>query len=611
MRVTVRAVLCAATLIWLAIPSSAQQQQDGAAVFQSTCATCHLNPAADSRAPNREALRQASPDAIVNALTNGSMRVQGERLSDAQRRAVAEFLTGKTAAAAANAPMAGRCTSAPPAFNPAAGASWNGWGPTTANTRFQPAQTAGLTPPQIPQLKLKWAFAFPDVIAARAQPTIVGGRLFTASEKGDVFALDAKTGCYYWTFRAQAGVRGALPVGLYRTAAGASRYAVFFGDGRSNAYAVDVDSGQQVWTRKVEEHPFSAITGAPTVYEGRVYVPTAGVGEEGQGGRSNYQCCTFRGSVTALDANTGAVLWKTYSIPDEPRPRGRNKDNVQVWGPAGGGIWAPPTVDAKRRLLYVATGNGYADPPQKNTDAVLALDLQTGRIKWVSQLLPNDVWTLGCQPENPDNPNCPAKMGPDYDFSAPPALTTTRGGRDLLVLPQKSGMAYALDPDKEGAKVWEYRIGQGSGLGGQWGGAVDGQQAYFGVSDFLTPQPGGMHAVKLETGERVWYTPPPAKLCGTGQQCNASQGAAVTAIPGTVFASSHDGGLRAYSSDDGSVVWQFDTNRDFETVNGVKAKGGTMDGPGPVVVGGMVYVNSGYGGFVGRPGNVLLAFGVE
>jgi polyvinyl alcohol dehydrogenase (cytochrome) len=241
----------------------------------------------------------------------------------------------------------------------------------------------------------------------------------------------------------------------------------------------------------------------------------------------------------------------------------------------------------------------------------MALDIKTGRIKWVSQLTPGDVWMLGCQQENPDNPNCPAKMGPDHDFSASPVLARTSNGRDLLVIPQKSGMAYALDPEKDGAVVWRYRIGQGSGLGGQWGGAVDGQQAYFGVSDFLTPSPGGMQAVKLDTGERAWFTPPPPKLCGTSQRCNAAQGGAVTVIPGAVLSGSADGGLRGYSTNDGSIIWTFDTNRAFDTVNGVKANGGTMDGPGPVVAGGMLYVNSGYGGFVGRPGNVLLAFGVE
>lgn len=608
--------LCVLVALAVSAPLFAQTS-DGQRVFDTQCSACHLNPASDSRAPNREALRQIPPDAIVNALANGTMRVQGERLSEAERRAVAEFLTGRppapagAASSSPTAPAVGRCDSPAPPLNPAAGPGWNGWGGTVANARFQPAATAGLTPPQIPRLKLKWAFGFPDVVAARAQPTIVGGRLFTASEKGDVFALDAKTGCTYWTFRADAGVRSAIAIGPYTTAAGVTRYAAYFGDGRATAYAVDADSGQQIWKRKVEEHPSAAITGSPTLFEGRLFVPTAGVGEEGQGGRAQYECCTFRGSITALDAATGAVVWKTYTIPDAPMPRGKNKDGVQVWGPAGGGVWAAPTVDTKRRLLYVATGNGYADPPQKTTDAVLALDLQTGQMKWANQVTPNDVWALGCQAENPDNPNCPAKLGPDHDFSASPALVTTASGRELLVLPQKSGMAYALDPEKQGAVVWQYRIGQGSGLGGQWGGAIDGRNAYFGTSDFLTPTPGGMHAVKLETGERVWYTPPQPKLCGTDQRCNAAQGAALTAIPGAVLSSSADGGLRAYSSDDGSIMWQFDTNREFQTVNGVKANGGTMDGPGPVVVGGMLYVNSGYGGFVGRPGNVLLAFGVE
>jgi polyvinyl alcohol dehydrogenase (cytochrome) len=212
-----------------------------------------------------------------------------------------------------------------------------------------------------------------------------------------------------------------------------------------------------------------------------VFVPVQGLNEEGQGGSAKYECCTFRGNISALNANTGEVIWKTYTI-EEPKPRGKNKDGLQQWGPAGAGIWSSPTIDARRGMVYIATGNNYADPAQKTSDAVIALDMKSGVIKWVNQTTPNDNWTLGCQQENPDNPNCPAKMGPDHDFSASPSLVTVNG-RDLLVLPQKSGMAYALDPDKEGELAWQYRIGQGSGLGGQWGGAVDDQQAYFGVSD--------------------------------------------------------------------------------------------------------------------------------
>jgi polyvinyl alcohol dehydrogenase (cytochrome) len=184
-------------------------------------------------------------------------------------------------------------------------------------------------------------------------------------------------------------------------------------------------------------------------------------------------------------------------------------------------------------------------------------------------------------------------------------------GKELLVLPQKSGMAYALDPDREGAVVWSYRIGQGSGLGGQWGGAADEKNAYFGVSDLLSPNPGGMRAVDLASGQVAWSVGPQQKLCPESRTCRASQGAAVTVIPGAVFSGSLDGGMRAYSATDGKILWTFDTNREFTTINGVKAKGGGLEGPGAIVAGGMIYFNSGYGGFVGNPGNVLLAFGVD
>jgi len=494
------------------------------------------------------------------------------------------------------------------------GPGWNGWGVGVANARYQPATSAALPAASVPKLTLKWAFGYPGPVAGRAQPTIAGGRLFTASERGEVFALDAASGCVHWVYRAVAAVRTAMTVAPTMPAAsGSTRLALYFGDGRANVYAVDAETGVLLWTRKIEDHPNASITGAPTVFQGRVYVPTSAAGEEVRGGRLDYGCCTFRGSVSALDAGTGAVIWKSYSIPDEPKPRAVNKNGVQLFGPAGGGIWGSPTIDIRRSVLYIGTGNGFAEPAQPTTNAVIAFDLETGRIRWAKQTLANDVWLWQCPAENPGNPNCPSKQGPDYDFGASPILTRTPQGRDLLVVPQKSGMLYALDPDKNGEIVWEYRFGEGSALGGQWGAAADECCVYVGDGGSLSPSPGGMHAVALETGTRIWYSPPAAKLCtgGADQNCFQAQGGAVTLIPGIVFSGGSDGGLRAYATRDGSLVWHADTNREYATVNGVKATGATIDGGGPVVVNGMVYVTSGYGGIVGRPGNVLLAFGIE
>ncbi len=601
-----------ALLVVSAAPSALAQTPagDGAALFQRECATCHVQGTGRAT-PTVDALRLLTPESIVTALSTGRMRAQGEKLSDAERRVVAEFLTGRTVGTATA--TAGQCTSAAPSMSGISGPRWNGWGISTHNTRFQPGDQANLPAASVPRLQLTWAFGLPDVLAARTQPAVVAGRLFTASESGQVFALDAQSGCIRWTYRAQAAVRTAMTVAPYQRAGASARFAVYFGDGRANAYAVDAETGRELWVRKIDDHPNASITGAPAVHDGRVYVPTSAAGEEVRGGRGDYACCTFRGSVSSLDAATGAVLWKSYSITEEPKPRGRNQAGVQLFGPAGAAMWGSPTIDAARGVLYLGTGNGFADPPQPTIDAVIAFELATGRIRWVKQTLPNDVWIWQCPPTNAGNPNCPTTQGPDFDISSSPVLARTPGGREVLVVAQKSGIVWALDPDASGAVVWEYRAGEGSALGGQWGVAVDERRVYVGSAAAQAATPGGMHAIDLETGRRVWHTPPQPLLCqgATEQRCFAAQGAAVTAIPGVVFSGSYDGGLRAYSTADGAIVWQVDTNREYTTVNGVKANGATLDGGGAVVVDGMVYVNSGYNGIVGRAGNVILAFAVQ
>ena len=593
----------------------------GQAVFQRLCGLCHLSlvptagkaPATpDARAVPVEMLRRFPPEAILTALTTGKMQAQGATLTADERRAVAQFLAGRPfGPVRAQAITAGKlCEKQVPMTDPASGARWSGWGNSLENTRFQDQAGGGLTAADLPHLKLKWAFGFANVPAARTQPAVAGGRLFVASDNGAVYALDPATGCTYWMFKAAAGVPTALSVAPYHGAGGAAGNVLLFGDRQANAYAVDAETGHEVWRTKLDTHPSAAVTGAPAPYAGRVYVPIQGVGEEGQGIHAAKGCCTFRGSVSALDIDTGRVLWKTYTVPEEPKPRGKSAAGLPIFGPSGVGVWSSPTIDVKRQVLYVGTGNAYTDPPQHNSDAVLALDLATGAIKWTSQVLPNDVWAMGCAATNKPDSGCPATLGPDYDFSASPALAHLPG-RDLLVLPQKSGMAYAMDPDQGGKVVWQYRVGKGSGLGGMWGGAIEGGRVFIGTADLLTETPGGVHALNIADGSLAWAAPRPKGLCEGQLGCSTGQGAALTAIPGAVLSGGMDGGVRAYSVKSGKVLWLYNTARAFKTVNGVKANGGSIDGAGPIAAGGMLFVTSGNGSFVGHTGNVLLAFGLE
>jgi polyvinyl alcohol dehydrogenase (cytochrome) len=598
--VVVLGLVASGWLVW----TGYAQASDAAALYAGHCASCHDAPSATNRAPSREALQARSPEVVVDALTGGAMRYQGLSLGGADRRALAEFLTGKKMGGDLTGAAAARCTSPTPMSDPASGPLWNGWGPTVENTHFQPAKQAGLTAQQVPHLTLKWAFGFPDTTSAWAQPTVAGGRMFVGSQNGTVYSFNAKTGCVVWTFSAEGGVRTSLTIG--RRASGPAAYGAYFSDQKGYAYALDASTGGVLWKRLVENHPLIRLTASPVLHNGLLYVGTSSYEESGKG--PDYACCNFRGSMVALDAMTGREVWKSYTITELPRVLGKNKDGVESLGPAGGAIWAAPTVDAKRGALYAAVGNTYSgSSSQPLTDAVVAFDLKTGKVLWGKQLYPNDIY--GCRS---GEANCPARQGPDFDFGASAVLAKMSNGREVIVAGQKSGVGFALDPDKEGALVWEYRAGRGSALGGiEWGLATDAENAYFPVADAQSPQPGGLHAVKLATGERVWMTPPPQPLkCGApGRGCSGAQSAAITVIPGVVFSGSFDGGIRAYSTKDGIVIWDFDTNREFLTVNHVRAKGGALNGPAPIVAGGILYVSS--GDYRSRTGNLLLAFGVE
>ena len=603
------------TLLPLAGVAAAQEQPQAKGwvaaqiQFEKNCSKCHGNANSPVHATSREALMKLSPEAIYASLTSGSMSNEAKDLTDDQKRLIAQHLGGRPfgiAGVGDAKAMSNRCTTNSPMGDPSAGAVWNGWSNDAINARFQPAQAAGLTADQVPRLKLKWAFGVPYATEMYSQPTVVSGRVFLGGDSGYVYSLDAATGCVYWSFLAQAGVRTAPSVGSVKTQ-GAAKYAVYFGDLRANEYAVDAATGDLLWKQRVEDHPLARIVGAPKLYKGRLYVPVSS-GEEGISASSAYPCCTFRGSVVALDAETGKQIWKTYSVPDAPRPTKKNSVGTQLSAPAGAAIWNSPTIDVKRNALYVGTGDSYTEPAAKNSDAILAMNLDTGKMLWSFQDIGNDSWMVGCDGKHVVG-NCPEELGPDYDFSVSPMLRTLQNGRQFLVVSGKSGYVLALDPDKKGAVLWKTPLFEKPPLFSGlivFGGASDEQDAYFALN-----QVGGVAAVDMVTGERKWFTPlAPADI--PGEPPRPGQSAAVTAIPGVVFSGGWDGRLRAVATEKGSVIWEYNTVQDYTTVNGVPAKGGSMGAPGPTVVGGMLFVGSGYVGVSnGLPGNVLPAFSAQ
>ena len=624
-RILAFAFFCAALLAGIVFPAAsrssarietlsqtpAQQQTRptdpaSAQIYQDRCAVCHENP--QDRVPPRFLIARRSAEDVIQTLSSGSMKQQAAGLTADQIRALAVYLTGKQPGAPIQANLdANRCQVAGKPIT-LSGPLWNGWGRDFDNSRYQPKP--GLKAEDVPRLKVKWAWAHPGPMAT-GQPTIIGDRLYVTTEVGQIFCLNADTGCSYWTMNAGAAVRAAMSVGPLPSGS-AAKFALYFGDEKSNVQAVDAATGKILWKTKIEDHMLSRITGAPVLYRDRIYVPVSSF-EETAGRDAKYECCKFRGSVVALNAYTGKVLWKAFTVQDEPKPFKKNSSGTQMYGPAGGAIWSSPTLDLKRKLIYVGSGNSYTDVETKLTDAIIAFDMETGKIKWSNQVTPKDNFLVGCR--QPGVGNCPEEAGPDYDFGSSPILRTLANGKQVILAGQKSGVIYALDPDANGKKLWEVKLGNGGALGGiEWGFTADNENVYVPMAD-----PGGaarkpgITALKIATGEKLWQVPAPKVPCGWGTtRCNNSQSAAASLIPGVVFSGTADGHLRAYATKDGSIVWDFDTAaQPYDAINGMKAKGGTLDGGGPTIANGILYTNSGYGRLIGQPGNVLLAFTVD
>jgi polyvinyl alcohol dehydrogenase (cytochrome) len=385
----------------------------------------------------------------------------------------------------------------------------------------------------------------------------------------------------------------------------------YFGDLESNFYALDANTGKLLWQKKLDNQPFTRITGTVKLHDGRLYVPIASQ-EENAGANPQYSCCTFRGNLVVVKASDGSIVWRTYTTP-EAKPTRKTAAGVQYYGPSGATIWSSPTLDLKRKLVYVAAGNGYSGPDIKTADAVIAMEMETGKIKWSRQTAP-DMFNWGCGARGPDKGNCPENAGTDVDLGGSPILMEIGGGKQMLVQGQKSAEVHGLDPAQEGKILWSTRIGVGGAGGGiQWGIAAGDGLVFAGLGESprgaqAATASTGLFAIDPATGKIVWHTPAPVPSCAGQRGCSVSQKSPPSAIPGVVFSPSMDGHVRAHETKTGKIIWDFDTAREFPTVNGIPGKGGSMAGTGATIADGMLYVNSGYSSMAG---NVLLAFGVK
>ncbi len=615
------------------VVQTAAEQALGQRLYQERCAGCHENPT--DRAPSRTVLSKNPVSFILGSLRNGAMAPMAEGLSLDEMVAIARYvskvpeqeMTDINPSLIWGSSVEGTPLDAPLCDKPARPVNlahkdqWNGWSPTKDNARFQ--RNPGFDARDVGRLKLKWAFKYPG--AKNGQATVIGDRLFTTSMSGAVYALNARTGCVYWRYAGEAATRSSVTIAALPKGAPA-KHALFLSDWTKSAVALDPETGKILWKTVVDDQPGLQMTGAPTYWDGKLFVPISS-GNEAFAQSPNWVCCKFRGALVALDAVTGKILWKRYTTDQEPRPFKVNKAGKQMWGPSGGAIWVAPTIDARRRLIYVGTSNSYTDVPYDNADSVLAIEVDTGRIRWARQLTANDNYIDGCRgPEGKRPANCPSPVGPDWSIGAAVILQPLPNGGDILLVGQKSGMMWALDPANDGAVKWRQQLSRGSELGGiEFGTASDGRLVYAGVSDIVLGRNGkpGLWAMDIATGKVIWNQPtsPTPKCRWEGFWCHGALSQAISVMPGLVFAGSYDGHFRAYDTRTGEVRWDFDTgSRPVLSLKGEMVFGGVMDGGGPTIAGGMVYVHSGYAGRSGATagrdmlnadGNVLMAFSID
>lgn len=598
---------------------AAPEPHPGEALYTTICANCHDQPF--YKAPSRMFIGALGPKNILAVLNDGAMREQAATLSSDDRIAVAEYLSGKTLADRVEPALPPTCD-ADHSFDSSLVPVSRGFGVDLQNTRFQPADTGGLTAENVDRLEVKWSFAYPNSIQARSEPVYGAGAIYMGSQDGTVWALDAKTGCFRWKFNATAEVRTGVAISPWAADDELVDPLIFFGDVIANVYAVSARTGELRWKVRVDDHRDATMTGTPSFYDGRLYVPVSSL-EVVSAGNGAYECCTFRGALLALDAVTGEQHWKSYTTDKPPEPAGKTSKGTTIMAPSGAPIWNSPTIDTKRGQIYVGTGENYSSPADGNSDAIIAFDMETGEKIWVAQQTDKDAWNTACFRGFPgiDNANCPEEDGPDYDFGSHAILINLPGGGDIVVGGQKSGHAMGIDPDT-GKTLWRTAVGRGGIQGGvHFGIAAESNSLYVPINDlnffndelrykWKTPAKPGVYSVDAANGEILWSAPAPTDVCNDMPFCTPGVSQAITAIPGAVIAGHLDGRVRIYSRKDGTVLWEKNLLGKYQTVSGEEATGGSFSGGGVLIAHGLMYVNAGYGYNLHIPGNALVVFGL-
>ncbi len=574
-------------------PAIANEQ--GFLVYQKHCADCHQD--ARLRAPSLGAIKKMSENGIRQALTMGVMKEHSKNIDNVDFDKLLLFLSSQT-----NNTTETQINECSEPFPTQSEILWSNWGNGLSNQRVQ--AKSSLNPQNINQLELKWAFGFNDSIRIRSQPLVTEDTIYIGSQSGHVYALSLDTGCQWWSFKADAEVRGAITLSD-------NKKSILFTDFAANVYRLNSLNGEIEWKKNVATHPMTTITGSIAVTQDSVFIPLSST-EVVSAIDPNYMCCTFRGGLIALNTSNGDERWKMHTVP-EPKKTGYNSNRISSWGPSGAPVWSTPTIDLERGLIYIGVGQNYSHPATELSDAIIAIGIESGRVVWHKQTLSGDVWNAACVT---NRINCPGEYGPDYDIGA--SIILIEGDKDMLIAGQKSGMVFAMDPDDNGSIIWQKRVGRGGKKGGvHWGMTIDDDSIFVPIADLpekipsqYSPMP-GIHALRIKDGSKEWYRPALPVCEDEKYHCYPSVSAAPSRVGSMIITGSMNGIIEIISTKDGNLLWSFDTAMQFKTINQISANGGSIDSNGPIIAGNHLIATSGYDIYGQLTGNILLVFSIE